>query len=159
MRSIKWSTTHEPILKQFCEMSRKDEKGKHVHGPIFNTHWEFLCFTATLGWHFGRKSEVSGDTKEIPSRIYENKDRAIDLMFLLALSEKRDTDILREEEENKVVGIFEQYAHGGLEIVDQWLKETPSDLHGNQAIIAALHKNGFLERSTSKPVGEDEVEF
>lgn len=154
MRSIKWSLEYEPLMKQMCEQAHPITK--HT---IFGTHWEFLCFAAVVGWHFKLKSKISGETKEIPSRIYENKDRAIDLMYLLAISEKQDGDVLREENENSVVEVFEVYAHGGLKTIKGWLKETASDLHGDKAIIVALSNNNFLELDNALPISEADIQF
>ena len=69
----------------------------------------------------------------------------MDLLYLIALAEKRDVDILREENEDKMIQVFEEYANGGLQVLTDWLREHPEDPNGDRALLAALVSKGLLD--------------
>ena len=81
-------------------------------------------------------------------------------MFLIGLAETKDVDCLREENEDSLVSLFEEYADGGLEVLAEWLKETPSDPAGDRAILEALKRYGYLELQNKPPEAvAAEIEF
>jgi hypothetical protein len=63
---------------------------------------------------------------------------------LVGLAITKDVDCLREEKDEELVTIFEEYACGGLCTLEDWLRETPSDPHSDRAIIDALKTHDFL---------------
>jgi hypothetical protein len=71
----------------------------------------------------------------------------MNMQYLLGLAVTKDVDCLREDNEEQLVTIFEEYADGGLCTLEDWLRETPSDPHGDRAIIEALKTHGFLKPS------------
>jgi dnd system-associated protein 4 len=77
------------------------------------------------------------------------------LLYLIGLAETKDVDCLRVENEDSLVTIFEEYANGGLSTLEDWLLETPSDPHGDRAIVDALNRHGFLTPTATSP--EDTV--
>ncbi len=42
-------------------------------------------------------------------------------MFALALADAKDSDILRPDRESDCVMIYEEYANGGLELIQNWI--------------------------------------
>jgi dnd system-associated protein 4 len=139
MRSIKRSKRHEDIVRQLAETNHP-----HAPRPIFPTMRELLCFAAVLGFERERKRELDSVTMEIDGRTFETHEQSRDLVYLIALADSKDTEILREENEDRCISIFEQYAEGGLEELASWLKERPEDPNGDVAILDALRKRGFL---------------
>ena len=69
-------------------------------------------------------------------------------MPILLRSRKQSTivraGLLRDENDDKLVSIFEEYADGGLAVLKEWITETPTDPDGDRAILVALQKHGFL---------------
>ena len=115
-----------------------------------------MCFAAMLGYETCGKKPLGDKTKELDSRPFSNSEQTVDIMCLLALCDSKSSEILREENEDDVVTIFEEYVQGGFEILQDWLNERPEDVDGEQAILAALSKNGFLktERDPEKALGD-----
>ena len=111
---------------------------------LFPTMRELLCFAAVLGFENSLRKPLDAETFEIDGRIFGNHDPALDLMYLIALAAERTPDILRDDSEDQVAGIFEQYAEGGLQVLDGWMRERADDSNGDRAILAALGKYGFL---------------
>jgi len=105
---------------------------------------EFMCFAAVLGFEKDRKKPLDAVTMEIDGRTFENHQQSLDLLYLIALADAKDVDLLRENNEDQCLTIFEQYAEGGFEEIAAWLKERPEDDNGDSAILEALQKKGFL---------------
>jgi dnd system-associated protein 4 len=150
MKNIYRDDKHDKIVKLLAE-----EPHPQLKRSIFKTIRELLCFAAVVGYHDGSKKKLGKKTTEIPGRVFENSDEALDIIYLLALADKKNADILRDENENESVSIFEQYANGGLDVIDRWLKENPTDPYGDQALIAAMQKYGFLkiaQEQTDEPI-------
>lgn len=55
--------------------------------------------------------------------------------------------------------IFEEYAEGGLETLDMWLKEKSEDPLGNEAILAAFSKYELLDNEVDAETAIGEISF
>ena len=96
----------------------------------------------------------------VDGRIFENEPQSPELMYLIGLAETKDVDCLREEKEDDLVSLFEEYADGGLDVLAEWLKETSSDPFGDRAILEALKRHGHLELQDKPPEAvAAEIEF
>ncbi|MDG7001118.1 MAG: hypothetical protein JRN15_18645 [Nitrososphaerota archaeon] len=157
MRTFRHNQRYEPLVDLLYGKPLK----KANNQPIFATKRDLLCFAAVLGFDREKKGPIEAKAVEfVDSRPFENSQEAMNLMYLIGLAVTKDVDSLREENEEKLVEIFEQYADGGLSILQEWLAETPSDPHGDRAILEALKKHGYL--STTGEPAEDvvaDVEF
>ena len=93
----------------------------------------------------------AGDRGEdIASGQYDLKP-AIDCMFLLGLAEEDNADILSEARETELIEIYENYALGGLEIIDGWKREFPQKTFIREVIEEGLRSIGLSpEREESK---------
>ena len=140
MRDIQRDVEFEDIVKKLAE-----QKHPHLAASLFRTMRELLCFCAVVGFNNGVRRPLGKKTETIPSRVFENNDMAIDLIYLLALSETKTAEVLKPERENEAVQIFEEYASGGLECVKSWLAKTPTDPYGDTAIINGLREAGAME--------------
>lgn len=154
MRGIKLGQKFEEMVRRLGE-AQHPEAGRSV----FSTMREVLCFAAVLGFEYEMKRPLQSQTNEIDGRIFSNSAQAVDLLCLIALADSRNIDILREENEDQMIEIFEQYGQGGFEILEGWLREKPEDLNGDQAIVAALAKNGFLSAPSAVEDVIDDVSF
>lgn len=125
---------------------------------IFPTMWELLCFAAVLGFEYEKRIELKGNLLPfVDGRIFSDKPLAMDLLYLIALASEKNADILRDEE--PMLKIFEEYAYGGLEILQGWLREKPEDSNGDKAILEALHKYNFLAVRDDVPVAVENIAF
>lgn len=126
---------------------------------IFPTMRELVCFAAVLGFQIDKKLPLDKETHEIDSRIFESHDVTKDLIYLIALADTRDQEVLREENDDRCIEIFEEYSEGGLEEIALWLKERPEDPAGNKAILDALQNRGFLEHERDVDIAITDVQF
>jgi len=118
-----------------------------------------MCFAAVLGFEHGRMKPLDPSTMEIDGRTFENHQQSLDLVYLVALAHAKNVEVLREDSENRAIEIFEGYAEGGFEVLAGWLKEKPQDENGDEAILEALGKYGFLQTIREVDAAASDVEF
>jgi dnd system-associated protein 4 len=141
MRTFRLNQRYEPLVDLLYGKPLK----KANNQPIFATKRDLLCFVAVLGFESEKKGKIEAKAVEfVDSRPFENSQEAMNLLYLVGLAVTKDADVLKEENEERLVDIFEQYADGGLSVLQEWLADTPSDPHGDRAILEALKKHGYL---------------
>lgn len=154
MRTLRYSKQYEPIVKQLGSAAHP-----LTRQPIFLTYRELACFAAVLGYEQEASPNLATEQEDfVDGRIFSNYEPALDLMYLIALASSRDMNILRDEKEDQMVAIFEQYANGGLQILSEWLREKPDDTDGDKAVLAALYKRGFINSGREQSPGEAAAE-
>jgi dnd system-associated protein 4 len=86
-----------------------------------------IVFAAAVGLSHERQREIGSERKEITTSTFTG--HGLDTyIFLIALLSKKsvDTNLLRAENEDAVLRIFERYAAGGLEILRGIFDESPT---------------------------------
>lgn len=156
MRAIRRSSEQEDLIKALAERPHGDTKRS-----IFPTMRDALAFAAAVGYANKKRRPLDEKTNDIPFRIFESKPEVIDFMYLVALMETEDKDLLRptSESEDKVATIFEEYAKGGLEVIGDWIREQPKDVYGAETLIAKLQSVFFETSNTAKVLTGEDVNF
>jgi dnd system-associated protein 4 len=112
---------HSPVKrsKRF-EATLQKLGGKE--SAMFPTLREALTFCAVLGYKERRKVPLdpNAGTEDIAGAQYQLNE-AVDALFALALADAKTSDILRPDREKECVQIYEEYANGGLELVQSWI--------------------------------------
>lgn len=118
---------------------------------LFPTIRELLCFAALLGFSEKRRTPLdrSEGVEDISYQQFERGD-AEDLIFLIALAEKQDMNILREGEEAACAEIFEEYANGGLAIIKDFLLRAGGE-YPDRALMSLLKERGYLTGTLPEP--------
>ena len=107
--------------------------------PIFSTYMHLTAFAAMVGYANGKSLSVEAKNRgaEIEDQVFER--RGLDgLVYLLALDEKKDGNILREDSVSECWRLVERYAEGGFEIIQQWLLDAPGDVDGVDALLSRV---------------------
>ena len=154
MRAVRRSERHETLVRLLAEASHP-----YASRPIFPTMRELMCFAAVLGFECDRKRSLDAKTLEIDGRTFENHEQSKDLIYLISLADAKDAEIVREDNEDKCLSIFEQYAEGGFQELDSWLKARPEDENGDVAILEALRKRGYLDQARGVDEAIHDVTF
>lgn len=143
MRSVKVVEKKFELVARFCEVAHP------VSGQsIFPTFRDFACFAAVVGYETGKRLPLGDKTRDlVDGRIFTRDDFAVDLLYLLALASTQDVAVLRDESDESVTTIFEEYLNGGLETIEAWLRDTPEDTAGDRALLSALTTAGYLSSS------------
>lgn len=118
---------------------------------MFPTLREALTFCAVLGYKERRrkKLDISAGTEDIAGAQYQINE-AVDTMFALALAEAKTSDILRQERERECVEIYEEYANGGLELIQSWI-DRYADVDVEEAIWRGLRSIGVRPPEPERP--------
>lgn len=118
---------------------------------LFPTIRELLCFAALLGFSEQRRVPLdrSAGVEDVSYQQFERGD-AENLIFLIALAETMDADILREGEEARCAEIFEEYANGGLAIVKDHLLRAGGE-YPDRALMAMLRERNYLVPAQAEP--------
>lgn len=141
---VKRSKTYEATLQK---LGGKDAK-------LFSTLREALTFCAVLGYKERRRVPLdpNAGTEDIAGAQYQLND-AVDTIFALALADSKTSDILRPEREKDCVQIYEEYANGGLELLQSWI-ERFADVDVEDAVWRGLNAIGVKPTSGGKTVAD-----
>ena len=142
MRGIRRPAEFEEMVRRLAE-----EPHPACGKAIFATMRELVCFAAALGFQVKRRVPIDGPTNEIDARIFERSETAMDLLYLIALSEEKQSDVLMPDREEQATRIFEEYVAGGLAEIREWTLARPEDQYGDQALLTGLLKSGLLKAS------------
>ena len=139
----------ETPVKRSKEFEDTLQKLGGAGSKLFPTLREALTFCATLGFKERRKKPLSSSigTEDIAGAQYMSNE-AVDMMFALALADAKDSDILRPQREGECVRIYEEYANGGLELIQSWI-----DRYANIDVEDAVWK-GLQSIGVKPPVDE-----
>lgn len=110
-----------------------------------------LCFAALLGFSEGRRVPLdrSEGVEDISYQQFERGD-AENLIFLIALADMQDVNVLREENEAQCAEIFEEYANGGLAIIKDSLLRSGGE-YPDRALLGLLRERKYLTGTQAEP--------
>ena len=118
---------------------------------MFPTLREALTFCAILGYRERRKLPLdqNAGTEDIAGAQYQLNE-AVDVVFALALADSGSSDILRPEHEKDCIQTYEEYANGGLELVQSWI-ERHADLDVQDSVWRGLNSIGVRPPEPTNP--------
>ena len=113
--NINRSRVHEDMVQRLAM-----EKLPGTQRTLFPTIRELLCFAALLGYSEKRRLPLDKDkgVEDVSYQQFERGD-AEDLIYLIALAETKDPEVLKDGEEDRCATIFEEYANGGLQVIKE----------------------------------------
>ncbi|WP_156942631.1 hypothetical protein [Mesorhizobium sp. L48C026A00] len=144
---------HSPVRRsKTFESTLQALGGKDA--TLFPTLREALTFCAVLGYKERRRQplDTRAGTEDIAGAQYQLNE-AVDVIFALALADRKNSDILRPDKERECVQIYEEYANGGLELVQSWI-DRYSDQSVEDAVWRGLSTIGVKPPIPSNSAGE-----
>lgn len=144
--NINRSRIHEDMVQRLAM-----QKLPNTERTLFPTIRELLCFAALLGYSEKRRVPIDKDkgVEDVSYQQFERGD-AEDLIYLIALAETRDPEILKDGEESRCAAIFEEYANGGLHILGEALRRGGGE-YPDRDILELLKERGYLSREEDEP--------
>lgn len=108
---------------------------------IFQTRAHLTTFAAVFGFSKGRRISFNDFLEPIRLEVFERQGYDT-IINLLALAETKDPRCLaqNDEAENLRATIFEEYANGGLDILQRELHGVDDPLHHLLLMIQAEHQ-------------------
>lgn len=144
--NINRSRIHEDMVQRLAM-----QKLPNTERTLFPTIRELLCFAALLGYSEKRRVPIDKDkgVEDVSYQQFERGD-AEDLIYLIALAETRDPEILKDGEESRCAAIFEEYTNGGLHILGEALRRGGGE-YPDRDILELLKERGYLSREEDEP--------
>lgn len=142
------------VAKDKAELVKSLVASKDTTGP-FQTYVDVLVFSAALGAKYKKRIALGEASKRDPDPIPQEHfiSRGYDLLIkILAINENKDINIIASNDEyynSQRILIFEEYANGGLELLQN---EFRGAVDYSERLMLILSQTKFLENS-------DEVEF
>jgi len=103
-----------------------------------------LTFAAALGFHHKKRVPFEKASRRDPDPVLQEQFRDNSIISLLAFAETRNPNILAQNEDcdRDRAKIFQEYANGGLEILQDELKDS-TDLAAKVLLMLENFKNGL----------------
>jgi len=98
---------YEEMLKALCQEDNK----------VFNTYKDALVFAACLGYQQSKKVEFDKTSEPVGLHIFKGE-YDFPIMNCIGLVVTKDPNIMGDNQEDEKIRIFEEYACGGLEIIE-----------------------------------------
>ncbi|MDZ8241028.1 MAG: DNA phosphorothioation-associated protein 4 [Nostoc sp. ChiQUE01a] len=136
------------VAKDKAELVKSLVASKDTTGP-FQTYVEVMVFAAALGVKYKKRVPLGETTKREPSPIPQENFASLgyDLIIkLLGITETKDINILssrEEQDEDKRTQIFEEYANGGLEILQNELRGSVD--YSERLLLVLISEKGTKE--------------
>jgi len=106
---------------------------------VFREIWRLLFFAAMVGFKNGRREPLASTQsgEGIRQDSFANNPVWLGTLYLFGLAETGSADVLRgtEESEDERIRVFEEYANGGLAILQERLQESSCSLDGLMSFI------------------------
>jgi len=137
------------VAKDKAELVKSLVASKDTTGP-FQTYVEVMVFAAALGVKYKKRIPLGETTKREPSPIPQENFASLgyDLIIkLLGVNETKDINILssrEEQDEDKRTQIFEEYANGGLEILQNELRGSVD--YSERLLLVLISERGTKEQ-------------
>jgi len=144
--NINRSRVHENMVQRLAM-----EKLPGADRTLFPTIRELLCFAALLGYSENRRLPLDRD-KGVEDISYQQFERgnAEDLVYLIALAATKDPEILKDGEESRCAEIFEEYANGGLQIIQESMLRGGGE-YPDRDILEFLKEQKYLNIEDDEP--------
>jgi dnd system-associated protein 4 len=137
-----------------------EEKDPETGQSAFPSLRELMCFAAGLGYEQSRREPLGEDWVDfVEGRVFPRSDVALDLLYLIALAAERRVEVIDEEHEDQAVQIFEEYANGGLSVLNNWLNAHAPDESPIRSLMTDLRRCGFLKGDESHDGAPEDVIF
>lgn len=104
----------------------KSLKAANDENGIFQTYADILTVAASVGVFYRKRIPFDKASRRDPDPVLQEQFRDRFIIDLIAFSETQDSAILASTEENDRVRvkIFQEYANGGLEILERQLRNS-----------------------------------
>ncbi len=145
--NINRSRVHEELVQRLSMQNIPGSDRK-----LFPTIRELLCFAALLGFSEQRRIPLdrSQGVEDISYQQFEREPGAEDLLWVIAVAETGDVEVLREGEEIRCAEIFEEYANGGLGLIKDFMLRNGGE-YPDRALMALLKEKNYLQSTESEP--------
>lgn len=117
---------------------------------VFKEIWRLLIFAASLGFHNNRREplEAVDQGKGIDQATFANSPTWPGILYLFSLNETQSEEVMRatEDAEDLRIRIFEEYANGGLALLQEHFEHKDFDITGLVELAGKFQETGDLPK-------------
>ncbi|PML10544.1 hypothetical protein BCT86_00825 [Vibrio breoganii] len=129
---------YDNLVTRFCSTRTKTTESENQQSVIFKTVKELMVFAALIGLETENYKPISGG-KKIPITLDTYSRTKHDAyIYLIALSQQPDLDVLKNENLPTAIKHFEAYCNGGLEVISNWILQNLSEDFGTNTIFSKV---------------------
>lgn len=124
---------------------------------IFNNNKDLFLFAVSLGYKHKKKIPLLKKENEIHLSVFQKSKDNLDYIDLVALGHTKDVYILDwndDEVVNTKLTILEEYANGGLEIIEERLFNNNTDIYDN---LLQLLNSELKGKSSNLDIGKLDI--
>lgn len=125
--------------RELVDRLARSETGKGGK-PVLPTYMHVMVLAAMVGHAKSMARSVDNRGPEVYDNVFANHG-CDGLAYLLALQSEGNGDILRDTRESDCWRVIQDYAAAGLDEIDGWLKDAPSDVDGVNTILARMKES------------------
>jgi dnd system-associated protein 4 len=142
MTAAKAASSNAIGMKRIHRATDKEELIKELAGDstrIFGAIWKLLLFAAQIGVANQRREPLAAvdSGKGIDQSTFSNCSAWPGVVYLMALVESGHTRALTADAEEERIALFEQYANGGLSMLQEFFRDRSINLDGLLEFITA----------------------
>tara|TARA_R110002073_G_scaffold332957_1_gene519801 strand:+ start:1017 stop:1508 length:492 start_codon:yes stop_codon:yes gene_type:complete len=126
------SRKYEPLVEKLCS-----RKSSYSNKPIFEFNKDLMVFAAVVGHSLSKKESVDKDAIQITLGTYAS-DEKDGYIYLIALLQEKNVEVLKQENIHDAVRIFEEYCNGGLSVIQSWMDDNPGDIEGVDTLVEKI---------------------
>ena len=123
----------------------------HDNVGIFREIWRLLLFAAQVGAKNNRREPLKAPDSgsSIRQDIFGNCNAWPGILYILSLAETEDATLLAGDSEgdNKRITLFEEYANGGLAVLQEYFK---AHTLNTESLISYIQLNAMSHEEVSK---------
>lgn len=130
--NVRRSRKYESLVERLCS-----SKSTYSKRPIFEFNKDLMVFAAVVGHSLNKKESLDSDSIQITLHTYAS-DEKDGYIYLIALLQDRNVEILKDDNILNAVKIFEEYCGGGLSVIQGWMDDNPGDIEGVDTLVEKI---------------------
>lgn len=131
------------------ELLNKLNKQRNAEEGIFDTFADALTFAACVGIAKEEYKPFTEQDEPINYDVFQNDSIKEAVIYTIAFAENKNLKIFADKSYDERLEIFEFYANGGLEIIQEKINQSTSTLEAFITLVSEFEKEG----------SQDEVDF
>jgi dnd system-associated protein 4 len=120
VNDVKRPHKYEAMLFDLCQ------KDKDKNKNIFLTYKDALVFAACLGFKSNKRVPFDKSSEPVGIHIFKGEYDSV-IFNYIGIASTESSDIIGEKREEEKIKIFEEYACGGLELIENQIYKKPGD--------------------------------
>ncbi len=120
VNDVKRPKKYEDMLLDLCQ------KDKDKNKNIFSTYKDALVFAACLGYKFDKRVPFEKTSEPVGIHIFKGEYDSV-IWDYIGIASTEDSEIMSTKRFEEKIHIFEEFACGGLELIETKVYSAPGD--------------------------------